>query len=77
MNLKNLTLLKDFFYSFAGYAEEKVTYKLRFDYTRISWTRYEENHHFTPNPFLGNNGFTRVRDGQKRGTVPQGADGLL
>jgi hypothetical protein len=29
LNLKNLTLLKDFFYSFAGYAEEKVTYRLR------------------------------------------------
>ena len=29
LNLKNLTLLKDFFYSFAGYTEEKVTYRLR------------------------------------------------
>ena len=29
LDLKNLTLLKDFFYSFAGYTEEKITYKLR------------------------------------------------
>ena len=29
LDLKNLTLLKDFFYSLAGYAEEKVTYRLR------------------------------------------------
>ncbi len=27
LNLKNLTLLKDFFYSLAGYAEEKITNK--------------------------------------------------
>jgi hypothetical protein len=41
LNLKNLTLLKVFFYSFADYAQEKVTYKLRLDYARISWTRYD------------------------------------
>ncbi len=29
LDLKNLTLLKDFFYSIADYAEEKVTYRLR------------------------------------------------
>jgi hypothetical protein len=27
LNLKNLTLLKVFFYSLAGYEEEKITYK--------------------------------------------------
>jgi hypothetical protein len=29
LDLKNLTLLKDFFYSLASHAEEKVTYRLR------------------------------------------------